>query len=285
MVGGNGDGVWGIARFDRDTRCWLGTTTTYGNVNFFPIMVVVTMTSTDDAFSSTVKTMSEGMVVTIFIVVTHLVLLEARRIDGFFCYTDFLPLCRSERTRRVNGGFADTDFFTVGWLEARRVYGGFVDTDFFAVGWLEARRVNSRFVDTYVLTIAWLELGSVLTLSYIELCIVATAAWDVNFDFGLTMVTMRKVDVNLGVVVSAVVWKVYVNVCFGVSWSSFLADVEIFSAARTETILFTSDTDFFLAITLVPRRKIGGERGVLSFPSDALLAWKVDLTLDVGFGG
>jgi hypothetical protein len=65
VVSRNGDGVWGVAGFHRrDTRCWLRTTTTYGNVNFLPIMVVVTMTSTDNAFSSTVKTMSEGVIVT-----------------------------------------------------------------------------------------------------------------------------------------------------------------------------------------------------------------------------
>lgn len=66
VVGGDGDSVGGIAGFGRgSTRCWFGrTTTTYGNVNFFPIMVVVTVTSTDNAFSSTVKTMSEGVVVT-----------------------------------------------------------------------------------------------------------------------------------------------------------------------------------------------------------------------------
>ena len=80
---------------------------------------------------------------TIFIVVTHLVLLEARTVDGFFCYADFLPSCRQERSRRVNGGFVDADFFTVGRLEAGRVNGRFVDADFFTVGWLEARWVNS----------------------------------------------------------------------------------------------------------------------------------------------
>ena len=50
-----------------------------------------------------------GKRLTIFIIVTHIVLLEARRIDSFFCYADFLPLCKSERTRRVNSGFADTE--------------------------------------------------------------------------------------------------------------------------------------------------------------------------------
>jgi hypothetical protein len=133
---------------------------------------------------------------TFFIVVTHLVLLEARRVDGFFCYVDRLPLCRSERSRRVNGGL--------------------VDADFFAVGWLEARWVNGSLVDTYFLTIAWLELGSVLTLSYVDLSIVVTTVWEVDFDFRVMVVTMREVDINLGVVVSAEVWKVDVDVCFGV---------------------------------------------------------------------
>lgn len=89
--------------------------------------------------------------------------MKSRRVDGFFCYADFLSLCRSEWTRRINGGFVDTDFLTVGWLE----------------------------------------LGSVPTLSNVNLGIVVTA--------------MRKVDVYFSVEVSVVVWKVDVNVCFGVS--------------------------------------------------------------------
>ena len=44
-----------------------------------------------------------------------------------------------------------------------------------------------------------------------------TTAWKVDFDFCATVAAMRKVDVNFGVVVSAVVWKVDVDVCFGVS--------------------------------------------------------------------
>jgi hypothetical protein len=66
VMSGDGDGVGSVAGFGRgSTRCWL-TTTTYLNVNFFPNITVMmmTMTSTDDAFSSTVKTMSEGVIVT-----------------------------------------------------------------------------------------------------------------------------------------------------------------------------------------------------------------------------
>jgi hypothetical protein len=53
-----------------------------------------------------------------------------------------------------------------------------------------------------------------LTLSYVDLSIVVTTVWMADFDFG---VTMRKVDINFSVVVSAVVWKIDVDVCFGVS--------------------------------------------------------------------
>jgi len=53
--------------------------------------------------------------------------------------------------------------------------------------------------------------------------------------------------------------------------SAFFLNVDILSAARTVvTILFTSDMNFFLA-KIVPWRKIGGERRVLTFPSDALV--------------
>lgn len=73
--------------------------------------------------------------------------------------------------------------------------------------------------------------------------------------------------------------------------SSFFADVDVFSAARTVvTILFTSDVNFFLLVVLAAgtgtRRKAGFEGGMFPFPSDALLSlWKVDLTLDVSLGG
>ena len=66
---------------------------------------------------------------------------------------------------------------------------------------------------------------------------------------------------------------------------SLLTDVDIFSAARTVTILFASYVDFFLSKSLVPGRKIGGERRVLAFPSDALLTRQVNLTFDVSLGG
>lgn len=68
--------------------------------------------------------------------------------------------------------------------------------------------------------------------------------------------------------------------------SFFLADVDIFSAARTVVSFFLAcDVDYFLLLEflLVPGRKSGSGR-VFTFPSDALLGWKLDFTLDVSLG-
>jgi hypothetical protein len=57
VVGWDGDGVG----FDGAARCWLTTTTSYGNVNFFPL---ITRTSTDETLGSTFNSMCERVVVT-----------------------------------------------------------------------------------------------------------------------------------------------------------------------------------------------------------------------------
>lgn len=52
--------------------------------------------------------------------------------------------------------------------------------------------------------------------------------------------------------------------------------------------LFTTDMNYFLSLESLVwwRRKVGGERRVLTFPSDARWALrKLDLTLDVSLGG
>lgn len=50
-------------------------------------------------------------------------------------------------------------------------------------------------------------------------------------------------------------------------------------------IFLASDVDFLLRVfLLVPRWKSGRERRVFTFPSDALLSWKLDFTLDVSLG-
>lgn len=64
VVSGNGDSVRGVARFgDRDTaRCWTSrASTTYGNVNLLFLIMVMTA---ENMLCSTVKTMTEGVVVT-----------------------------------------------------------------------------------------------------------------------------------------------------------------------------------------------------------------------------
>jgi hypothetical protein len=88
VVAWDGDGVgsigWLGVRTGRSSR--LGTSTTYVNVNLFPLVVM--RASIEDTVSRTVKPVTEGVILTIFIVVTHLVLLEAGRIYGLFGNAD-----------------------------------------------------------------------------------------------------------------------------------------------------------------------------------------------------
>lgn len=126
---------------------------------------------------------------------------------------------------------------------------------------MEARRVYSS-LEAGFFAVAWLEAGTIFTLSNVDLGTFVSAA-------------LRTFDVDSGIVVvmMSAVWKLDVDVgCGMLGWSSFLADVDIFPAARTVVMfLFTSDVDLFLEL-LVAGREIGGERG-LTFPSDALLLW------------
>jgi hypothetical protein len=66
VVAWDGDGVGSIGRLGEGTGRSSGlgpSTTTYGNVNFFPLMMVM-RASPKDTISRTVKTMTEGVVVT-----------------------------------------------------------------------------------------------------------------------------------------------------------------------------------------------------------------------------
>jgi hypothetical protein len=196
-------------------------------------MVVVT---TEHTISSLVQPVAEGVVVTIFIVVTHLVVFEAGRLDGFFYDTNFFKLCRFE-TRRVdgllgeadlltgrfleagrgvNGGTGDTNFFTVGWGVTGRINRSLVDSDLLAVGGLWTGRVYSRLANVNVLTevllrvtgrvdggvdadffaVLRLEAGSIFAFANVDLSLVF-----------LTTVWTADFDVYLGVVVAAVVWE------------------------------------------------------------------------------
>ncbi len=69
VVAWDGDGVGGIGGFGSRylDRCRSGAAATYGNVNLFPINMVVVMmmvVTSQDTVGSLVKTVSEGVVVT-----------------------------------------------------------------------------------------------------------------------------------------------------------------------------------------------------------------------------
>lgn len=109
------------------------------------------------------------------------------------------------------------------------------------------------------------------------------AAFDFDVDLGLVTVDVRKIitdvrtmdvrKIDVDFVLSAVMRSVDLEMGLGVfvMRSLLFAYVDVFSAAfvRTVTILSSSYVDFFLAESLVPRRKIGGVRRVFVFPSDA----------------
>lgn len=63
VVAWDGDGVGSIGRLGGGTRSFGALRASYGNVNLFPINVVMMMTS-KDTISSTVKTVTEGVIVT-----------------------------------------------------------------------------------------------------------------------------------------------------------------------------------------------------------------------------
>jgi hypothetical protein len=62
VVGWDGNGV-GRVGGDDGARSRLGATASNGNINLLTIMVVVMVAATDDAFSGTVETVSERVVV------------------------------------------------------------------------------------------------------------------------------------------------------------------------------------------------------------------------------
>lgn len=143
---------------------------------------------------------------TIFIIVTHLVGLGSRRVDGLLSDANFLTGRLLETWSWVNSGSTDTNFFVVGGgllLEAWRVNSGARNTGLLAIGWVGSGRVYG-LIESDLFTIAGLELGSVLTFGEVKLSLVV-----------LTTV-VRKLDGDVSVVVSALVWKLDVDVGFGV---------------------------------------------------------------------
>jgi hypothetical protein len=140
---------------------------------------------------------------TIFIVVTHLVLLEAGTIYGLFGNADLfsgrvLVVSWDFEARRVDGLLGDADFFSLGGAEAWRVNGGLVESNFFSLGRTEAWRVDGGLVDSNFFTIGWLEARSVFTLGHVNL--------------SLAVMATRYFDGDVRIVVSSVwkeVWEVW----------------------------------------------------------------------------
>jgi len=285
VVAGNGYGVRHVGLFGASGRADRSRARgAYTDVNFFPVnmimmLLLMMMGTPRQLVGSTVETVTEGMVVSIFIIVTHLVGgLGSRRVDGLLSDADFFTGSLLVAWSWVNSGTTDTNLFVVGGgllLEAWRVNSGTGNTGLLAIGWLGSGRIYG-LIESDLFAIAGLELGSVLTFGEVKLSLVGVTA------------VMRKLDGDVSVVVSALVWKVDVDVGFGVFdfGSSLFADVDIFSAARTVlAIFFTSDMDLFLSELAGTRRErgVGGDRRVFTFPSDALLmsVGKIDLSLDV----
>jgi hypothetical protein len=105
-----------------------------------------------------------GILLTIFIVVTHLALFEGESggVDCLFCDMNFLPMCRLE-TRRVDGLF---------------------DLDLFAESRLDSR--------------------AVLTLYEVDLAIVVTSVgMGINLDVDVLVMSMGELDINVSTGMSA----------------------------------------------------------------------------------
>ena len=98
-------------------------------------------------------------------------------------------------------------------LEVRSVDGCLFDVDFFLVfgvsDELELGRVNGRFVDSDLFVICRLESRTVFTLGHVNLSLVVMTT------------VVRKLDRDISVNVSSVVWDFDVDVCGGmfVVWS------------------------------------------------------------------
>jgi len=121
---------------------------------------------------------------------------------------------------------------------------------------LEARGVYSGTGGLELLTVAWLDTGSVFALDDIDLSICVLSALRASrFD----------VNVVMGLVVAAVVgyFEVDVGRCLllglGCGRSSFVPDVDVFSAARTVVmLLFAGDMNYLFALesAVLGRREV-----------------------------
>jgi len=144
VVAGDGDRVGCVAWLGRDTssRSTFAATAN-GDVDFFTV-VMATREGVSDTLSSSVETMAQGVIVTIFIVVTHV----ARRINSLFRYADFFA-AGGTKVRRINSSTGCAELFTVIWLKTRSVV-TFSD-------------VNLSFVVSAVMGELYIDLGIVVS--------------------------------------------------------------------------------------------------------------------------
>lgn len=96
--------------------------------------------------------------------------MELGRVDGLLSEAGCLLLLLRTEAWGIDGGGVDTNFFTVTWGELRTFYG---------------------LVDADLLAVAWLKLGTVLTFSKVDFCVVeaATSTFNKILDFMFDTVT------------------------------------------------------------------------------------------------
>jgi hypothetical protein len=114
VVTWDGDSVGSVGWLGGGGTRTLGAWSSYGNVNLFPINMVVMMTS-KDTISSTVETVTEGMMVTIFIIVTHLGFGDSRTVYGFLRDARFFTNTFGLVAAWFDGLFREVNLFS-DWL-------------------------------------------------------------------------------------------------------------------------------------------------------------------------
>jgi hypothetical protein len=246
VVAGDGHGVGGVGILRRrHTRATAGLAS-LGHLD------AVMAFRVQDTVSKLVESMTERVVVSVLVVVTHLGFLSGGRrvtgsVDGLFGELDVRLVEGGTRAGRIDSRLADADRLLVDGGVAGSVDGGLVDADGVLKGGTVGRAVNGGADYVDFVTVVGLETGAVFTLG--------------NVDDGVVR-AVRLVDLNAG---------------FGVgrlrSGSVLFTVVLLTDAGTAVSFLFTSDVDlFFTEASLRARREfdLGLERRVLTFPSGVL---------------
>jgi len=203
------------------------------------------------AVSNLVESMTERVIVSVLVVVTHLGFLGGGSgvtgsVDGLVGELDFrLVEGGTGSPGSVDGRFAHADRLLVDGGVAGGVDGGLVDTNGLLEGGVAVGAVNGGADYVDLVTVVGLETGTVFALGDVDDRVVrAVRPVDLNAGFGVGRL-------RLGAVLLAVV---------------------LLTDAGTASFLFASDVDLFLEAVLSVRREfdLGLERRVLTFPSGVL---------------